>query len=105
MSNKVRGGTPPGTNLCESCKHFKRLTYQNGNSFAQCGAFGSPIMDNYTLRGDVAECNRHEEKNAEELWQLKDKAWIIEVSKSRKMGFISPTERKKKHQEEIDGLE
>ena len=102
--SKVRGGTPPGTNLCESCKFFKRLTYQNGKTAAQCAAFGSQMTDNYWLEGDIAECTRHEAKDVEDLYQLKEKAWIIEITKSRKIGFISPTERNRKQQEKIDEL-
>lgn len=93
MKVRVLGGTPSSANLCKKCEYYRNLQYQKGDVLSYCAAFRIPLHD------EVAECTSFETKGTKGLWELEKDAWILEVSKTRKIGFVSPLERKRRGDE------
>lgn len=48
------------------------------------------------MREPVVECSSYEEKNSQSLYEMKEKAWILEVKKGRVIGFVSQEELRKR---------
>jgi len=100
MIIKVKDGTPLNKNLCLTCIYFNKTEFHNGTTNMFCS--------NYDLRGDggkkleatVAQCTGYEDKSYVSLYKLEKIAWILEVSKLNKIGFLHPKSWKEKHKDE-----
>lgn len=89
---KIRGGTIQGnTNLCERCRsyHFTRMTDNQENRY--CSRLDQD------LSGMVAECNQFDDKSAPSIYDMQQIAWVVESNNKKAIGFLSPSEFKKKH--------
>lgn len=78
--------------LCENCSHSLRAHDTHGRLLiSQCTAFGA---ENVHVRGDVAKCKSYSFRYSDD-WQFREKAWILQVSKTREfMGFRPPKKDK-----------
>lgn len=93
MRIKVKGGTAKSGNLCEGCDSYSRVDFQDGESAHLCNAGNiGGIYRPLRLTAPVADCTEFQPKGHVSLWDLKEKAWIIEVTKGRKIGFHTPKE-------------
>lgn len=94
----IQDGTGQGENLCNSCQHFAKAELQNGKTLTKCAYFDRP------LNTYVRTCTGHSQKHETSLWEMKQQAWILEVKKGKKIGFVSPDKRSKEQDLEADFL-
>ena len=99
---KIEGGTAKSGNLCVSCVYGMEISTQCGENYVMCGNFDVPSrLKNLLSAGkEVSSCTVYQPKGFKSEHELKNIAWILEVSKSRKIGFISPEERRKKESDD-----
>lgn len=78
--------------LCPSCSHFTQRI-DAGGTVRQCDMFGRPEN---IVRGRVEDCSHYYPRNLPSLRELSNIAWEITTDKkTKKIGFISPAERRK----------
>ncbi len=94
---KIQGGTAPSKNLCLSCTYFNKVEFQNGNTDMFCSSYELRGDRGFKLHAMVAECTAFEDKGYITLYELEKMAWVLEVSKQNKIGFITPKDWKEKH--------
>lgn len=82
--------------LCPSCSHVAQRT-DAGGTVRTCGMFSRSAM---TVRGRVTDCSDYYPKTLPSLRSMTEIAWDITTDKkSKKVGFISPAERRAKHKD------
>lgn len=46
--------------------------------------------------GPIKDCSQFREKGSMDQWEMEQKAWILEVKKTKIIGFMSPEEYRQK---------
>lgn len=95
MKTKIYDGTRGEKNLCHSCS---LAVIQKGSALSQ-----ETIFCDYTrkeLPFTVVECNQYDAVENVNLKNMREIAWTLEISKGRKVGFMTPEQRKEKEKEE-----
>lgn len=85
MRVHVRQGDTEG--LCASCKWLRVATFDNGERWIGCGAWGADGIKPIPRR--VIECSQYDERGRMELWEMKQSAWLIDTVRKR-VGFYAP---------------
>jgi hypothetical protein len=79
---------------CDSCEY---ATIVEGDTLWQrrisCGQMGSWYTE---IKWNVYSCNQYKNKLDKDEYELEQIAWILEVSKGRVVGFVSPAEGRKR---------
>ena len=89
----VRGGTPSGKSLCESCRNCFRATGSGSNEVTLCVAnFETALRIDFP----VYDCTKYDDKGYPTQYEMEQMAFVLEVKAGRVIGFLSPEERKAK---------
>lgn len=78
------------TDLCPSCMHCAIAIKRDNSEMRQCGYFHKP------LNQPIAKCSKYYSSVAPSISGMEEIAWILKTSKSRVVGFMSPSEYRKK---------
>lgn len=81
--------------LCGSCENAHIRTYEDGSHLVLCGAHRSPPVQRV-----VVECNEYVKVGSMDIYKMEKVAFILERSKGKVIGFLSPVEYKIKHPKE-----
>ena len=89
MRIKVKNGTRPDVDLCRTCR-FATIVEGPANTqkIKQCSQLGRVPFP-------VVSCNDWEDTSATDLWDMKQIAWVVELKGTRRVGFLSPDQRRK----------
>lgn len=102
--NKVRQGTPihNGPSLCRSCRNATIVIGTRiDEDLVVCGNLPAPYD---RVRFKVIECSSYDDKSRPSLGAMSSIAWELCTDKSgRRIGFLSPRDMKKRH-EDIDDV-
>lgn len=82
MRVNVSDGMPYG--ICGSCKCSTIAKMDNGGLIGRCSEFGA------RLYRPVVSCNGYQEKGRQDLYDMKQAAFIIEINPKGKVGFLKP---------------
>lgn len=52
------------------------------------------------VRSRVVECNRYIDRSQPSLWDLRQIAWVLDVDKRQRIGFLPAREWEKQHENE-----
>lgn len=94
---KIEKGTvtDSGSSMCATCL---RGTVIKGTSASHEVTFCNMIERRITFH--VNQCGSYRDSRLPSLSDMEDVAWILRTSRSRKIGFESPTERRKREKED-----
>lgn len=93
---KIHNGTQQSTaNLCANCRHAHRTVGAHiGQESVRCLVAYNSVV---TLRGPIAACNMHSDRNLPTLSDMQEIAWSLMTDKGgRKIGFQSPEQRRER---------
>lgn len=85
---RVRAKIEGAKTLCKQCEHSVCRTFDNNHEDVECTVFKSK-----SLRRPVIECSTFLAKGSQSLWDMEQKAWVLEVKKGRPMGFKRPGDK------------
>lgn len=84
MHIKVKGGTVNASepSLCSNCQYRTRFRTESNREVVRCEMFEQNIVEK------VVECDQYFQQGMLGVWQLKDRAWILQENAKGKMVFI-----------------
>ena len=91
MYIKVKAGTRPDVDLCQSCS-FATIAHGTAGSqqIKRCSQLDQRVPF------PVNDCSSWDEKGATALWEMHQIAWAVEVKGGRAIGFLNPKQRRDK---------
>jgi len=90
MHIKVKNGTRPDVDLCRSCC-FATIAKGSGGTqeVKRCSQLDQRVLF------PVNDCSSWQEKGVTALWEMQQIAWVVELKGDCRIGFLSPTDRRK----------
>lgn len=94
----VEGGTPADTKrLCDSCSHGQVLRTESSQEIVYCNV---SIRQAIQIHVRVVECSKYSSIGEQSIWAMEKSAWILETKRGQPIGFVSPAEFRKRHEDE-----
>ena len=81
--------------LCYSCKHSSMREHISGHMIIRCGAFYGTTAS--VIDEPVIECNEYRKTGSMSIHKMEDVAYILDDSKGKPIGFLSPGQYKKRY--------
>lgn len=79
---------------CNTCQYAQIMTTKNDHR-VWCHNLNHAVPP-------IEQCSSYTRKGEMDMWEMKAQAWILEVKKGKTIGFLSPTDAKKKNMEPDD---
>jgi hypothetical protein len=96
MRVNIKQGARPDVDLCRTCASSTLIEGVAGTQqIKRCGVLDERVPF------PVTACNEWQDRRAASLWDMQQIAWAIEIKGARRVGFLTPAERRSKGDPDI----
>ncbi len=96
IHNGTRSGAADLCRTCTRCTNIKGAGEGQEMRFCHATSYDKPLRLTYL----VAECSEYYNRDLPSLSDLQKTAWILETTKSKKVGFVPYAEWRTRHRDE-----